>query len=188
MNKVLEKAVAEKYLFRKYSSNYSRLFVAQKRFISKVLFGVSKKEIYHIGSTSVPKLGGKRVLDILVAVEKKNFAKSKRLLHNSGYIYDHTLTGKRHFHKKYYVDSLGTPRLVHLHLTYFGSGTEEVALAFREYLREHKKVRVKYERIKREGSKRYSCEGEKYSKYKLSFLKSTLKKALKWYKKRPSKD
>ncbi|MEK6958787.1 MAG: GrpB family protein [archaeon] len=182
MSDILKRAVAEKYLFNKYSSSYPKLFAAQKRFISKVLSSVPKKEIHHIGSTSVPNLGGKKVLDVLVIVEKKHFSKSKKLLHNFGYEYDHTMAGKRHFHKKYYVDYLGVPRLVHLHLTYFGSGAKEVALAFREYLKHHKKTRVEYAKIKREASKRYSFEGKKYSKHKLSFLKSTLKKALKWYK------
>jgi GrpB-like predicted nucleotidyltransferase (UPF0157 family) len=179
---VLEKAVEERYIFKKHSSEYKKLFSSQKKIISKALRSVSKKEIHHIGSTSVPTLGGKRILDIIVVVPKKDFSKAKKLLHNAEYLYDHTMKKKRHFHKKYYVDYSGKARLVHLHLTYFGSGELIVAIAFREYLRAHKKVRKEYSKLKREASKRYSKDGKKYAKYKIKFIEKTVKKALKWHK------
>ena len=197
---VLEKAISEKYLFKEYSSSYPRLFTSQKRFLSKALKPIKKKEIHHIGSTSVPKLGGKKVLDIIVLVPKKLIPKARKLLEKAGFKFHHSMR-ERFFHQKYYLDSsnaprgflkkgkskkrsspIGSPRLIHLHLTHFDSGELELALAFRDYLREHKTTRLQYEKIKRKASKHHHLNGEKYAKYKLDFVKKTLKKALKWYK------
>jgi len=180
----LENAIQNRYIFKPYHPSYPKLFIQQKRFISIILKKVAPVEINHIGSTSVPTLGGKGILDIIVQVDKKNFSKAKKILHESGFLYDHTMKKKRHFHRKYYVDYKGVPRLVHLHLTYFGSGEIEIALAFREYLRAHKKARMEYALIKRKASKLHSKEGKKYVKYKLKFVESTLKKALKWYERK----
>ena len=178
----LEKAINDRYKFKAYHPSFPKLFLQQKRFISKILKNI-KLEVHHIGSTSVPSLGGKGILDIIVEVDKKNFSKAKEILHESGFLYDHTMRKKRHFHRKYYVDFKGVPRLVHLHLTYFGSGEIELALAFREYLRAHKKVREEYAKIKRKASSLHFKEGKKYVKFKLKFVENTLKKALKWYEK-----
>jgi GrpB-like predicted nucleotidyltransferase (UPF0157 family) len=179
----LKKAISDRYVFKPYKSHYPKLFKSQKKFISKILKKVPDKEIHHIGSTSVPGLGGKGILDIIVVVPKKYFSKSKTLLHEAGYKYDHTMN-KRHFHRKYYVDYTGEPRLTHLHLTFQNSGELIIALAFAEYLRAHKKVREQYAKIKKKASKLHSSDSKNYVKFKLNFVESTLKKALKWYKKK----
>ncbi|MFA6065263.1 MAG: GrpB family protein [archaeon] len=179
----LENAISNRYKFKSYSPSFPKLFLQQKRFVLKRLNAFQNVEVHHIGSTSVPTLGGKGILDIIVEVDKKNFSKAKKILHESGFLYDHTMRKKRHFHRRYYVDFKGVPRLVHLHLTYFGSGEIEIALAFREYLRAHKKVREQYAQLKKKASHLHSKEGKKYVKFKLKFIESTLKKALKWYEK-----
>jgi GrpB-like predicted nucleotidyltransferase (UPF0157 family) len=177
----LNKAISNKYVFCSYSKEYPKLFLKEKKFISKLLTSIKKKEIYHIGSTSVPKLGGKRILDIIVLVEKKNFKKAKPLLAKGEFIYHHTMKRKRSFHFKYYLNKSKKPILVHLHLTYFGSGEIEKALAFRDYLSKFPSVRKQYELIKKKASSLHSKDGKKYVAFKLEFIESTMKKALDWY-------
>jgi len=143
---------------------------------------IKQKEIFHIGSTSVPGLGGKRVIDVIVVVPKDSVPLAKKLLAKGGFVYHHTLRKKRSFHFKYYVDAQTSPRLVHLHLTYFGSGELDKALAFRDYLRAHPKEKKRYEKVKREASKKYSSDGKKYVAHKLSAVEDLMKKAMKWYK------
>jgi len=175
---ILEKAIAEKYFFKEYSPKYPKMFLTQKRFLSKALSEIKNKEIYHIGSTSVPNLGGKGIIDIIVVVSKKSFSKSKKLLEKAGFVYDHTMRKKRSFFYRYYVSS-GSAKLVHLHLTFQGSGEIEKALAFRDYLRANKKARNDYIKLKKKASHLYSNHGKKYLKYKFSFIRNILKKALK---------
>jgi GrpB-like predicted nucleotidyltransferase (UPF0157 family) len=178
LKSLLEKAIAEKYVFNEYDASYPKLFASQKRFLSKALKSIPRKEIHHIGSTSIPGLGGKSVIDIILIVPKKFIPKARKLLEKAGFDFHHSMR-ERFFHQKYYLDSSNNPRLIHLHLTHFDSGELEIALAFRDYLRAHKKDREEYEKIKREASKRHYANGKKYAKHKLSFVKKTLKKALK---------
>jgi GrpB-like predicted nucleotidyltransferase (UPF0157 family) len=180
-NNALEKAIASKYKFRKYSSSYPKIFLSQKRFLSKTLKSIPKKEIHHIGSTSVPNLGGKRVIDIIVVVPKKSISRAKKLLKKSGFIFNHSMR-ERYFFQKYCLDSSNVPRFVHLHLTHFDSGELRIALAFRDYLRFHKKTSKEYEKIKRFASNLHSANGKKYAEHKFDFIEKTVKKALKWYK------
>lgn len=177
----LEAAVSLKYTFKPYSKSFPKLFTSEKHFLSKLFSSIKEKEIHHIGSTSVPTLGGKGIIDIIVVVPKKSIAKAKKLLKNGEFVYHHTLRRKRSFHYKYYEDARNFPRLVHLHLTYFGSGELEKALAFRDYLRTHPKERKAYEKVKRQASKLHSKNGKKYVKYKLKFVLGLMKKATEWY-------
>lgn len=177
----IDKAVLEKYKFFPYSKDYTKMFQKEKRFLSKLFSQVKKKEIYHIGSTSIPNLGGKRVIDIIIVVEKKDKKKSKTLLKKGGFVFDHTFKKKRSFFYKYYLNELNKPILVHLHLTFFGSGEIEKALAFRDYLKEFPNVRKQYEAIKKKASLLHSNDGKKYVGYKLGFVKDIMKNALEWY-------
>lgn len=177
----IEEAVLSKYTFFPYSKDYPKMFQKEKRFLSKLFSPIKKKEIQHIGSTSVPNLGGKKIIDVIIVVEKKNIKKSKDLLKRGGFVYHHTMKRKRSFHYKYYLNKSKEPMLVHLHLTYFGSGEIEKALAFRDYLKKFSKVRKDYESIKRSASKLHSNDGKKYVAFKLDFVESTLKDALIWY-------
>ncbi len=177
----LDKAISDKYIFCSYSKEYPKMFQREKRFLLKLLNSIKKKEVHHIGSTSVPNLGGKRILDVIVQVEKKNFKKAKTLLAKGGFVYHHTMKRKRSFHYKYYLNKSKKVILVHLHLTYFGSGEIEKALSFRDYLRSFPSVRKQYELIKRKASALHSKDGKKYVAFKLEFVETTLKKALDWY-------
>lgn len=177
----IEEAVNRKYKFQPYSKDYPKMFQKEKYFLTKLFSPIKKKEIHHIGSTSVPNLGGKRVIDIIIVVSKSEIKKSKSILKKGGFVFHHTMKKKRSFFYKYYLDKEKKPVLVHLHLTYFNSGEIEKALAFRDYLREFPKVRKEYELIKKKGSNLHSKNGCKYVAHKLDFVKSTLSKALDWF-------
>lgn len=182
-SKILEGAVSNKYTYKPYSKKFNKIFFSEKRKIARVLLSIKKKEIHHIGSTSVPNLGGKGIIDIIVIVPKKSISKAKKLLEGAKFKHEHTMR-ERHFHSKYYVDTSLAPRLIHLHLAHFDSNELNIALSFRDYLRSHKKVRDEYASIKRKASLLHSKDSKKYVEYKRLFVESTLQKALKWYKKR----
>lgn len=176
----INEAVSNKYVFVPYSKDYPKLFKKEKKFLLKIFSSLKKKEIHHIGSTSVLDLGGKKIIDIIAVVEKKEIKKAKSLLVKGGFVYHHTLRRKRSFHYKYYLNKSKEPMLVHLHLTYFGSGEVEKALAFRDYLINFPTVRKQYELIKKKASKLHSKDGKKYVAFKLEFVEKTLKKAMGW--------
>lgn len=57
-----------KYVFKPYSALFPNLFAKEKaRIVQHFLFPAS---IEHVGSTAVPGLGGKGIIDIAIAFEK----------------------------------------------------------------------------------------------------------------------
>lgn len=175
---ILEKALKEKYVFKPYSPDFPKIFAEEKEYLESILKEIKTKEIYHIGSTSIPNLGGKGIIDIIVVVEENDFNKAHKLIENAEFTYDHTLDKKRSFLYKYYIDKSNKPRLIHLHITFFGSGEIEKALSFREHLRSHEQARIEYEELKKKASELHSTSGEKYKKHKFDYIASTVKKLI----------
>lgn len=56
------------YVFRKYIPEYRAFYASEKKKIIKALGPTTKIE--HVGSTAVPDLGGKGILDIVVGIPK----------------------------------------------------------------------------------------------------------------------
>ncbi len=171
----------EKYVFRKYDSNYRRFFSAEKREIQKI--AGSKALIKHVGSTAIPKLGGKGILDILLAVPKNTIANTSKKLQKAGYEFrDVASTKSRLFFRKDYKISNGIRR-VHIHLTFTGSKDQKEMIAFRNYLISHPKIAKEYEKIKMGAVKFSKGKGELYKNHKEKFILDITKKALKSYQK-----
>lgn len=59
----------KKYEFKPYNPAFSKYFEEEKKRLSKYLSG--DYQIEHIGSTAVPGLGGKGIIDIMIAVSKE---------------------------------------------------------------------------------------------------------------------
>ncbi len=175
----LKKALQEKYKYKPYSKSFKTIFISEKRKILHALKKIKDKEVHHIGSTAVLGLGGKGIIDIIIVVQESALNRARRLLEQSGFLYDHTFEKKRAFFTKYKIDRKGKPRLVHLHLTFFGSGEKELALAFRDHLKSNKKDRANYIKIKKIAAKKHSHSPKEYRKYKNKHIKKILKNALK---------
>ena len=165
-----------KYVFRKYDKRFPKLFLKEKRRLLKIL--PSGSEIEHVGSTSVPGLGGKGIIDIIVGVNKKEVNRAKKDLEKFGYLWIKTAGDKnRIFFQKDY--GFIFKRRVHIHLTTKKSITWRKHIALRNFLRANKKIAKKYEELKKKAVKYSENIGEKYRNYKNKFIVGLLKKALK---------
>jgi GrpB-like predicted nucleotidyltransferase (UPF0157 family) len=88
--------------------------------------------IDHVGSTAVPGLASKPVVDIQISVASfEPLEAFKDPLEELGYIYRPTNTERT---KRYFREPPGTPR-THVHVRLAGSFSEQFALLFRDYLR-----------------------------------------------------
>lgn len=126
--------------------------------LRKVL-GDSALRIDHIGSTSVPGLGAKDVVDIQITVESLDemaaFTEkmlAARFLKRGIYQYD-CLVGiddpvDLQLRKMNFREPEGQRRC-HLHVRQQGLKNQRYALLFRDFLRANTTVRMAYERIKR---------------------------------------
>jgi GrpB-like predicted nucleotidyltransferase (UPF0157 family) len=173
----------DKYVFRPYSSIFPELFKREERRLRSVLGeGI---RIEHIGSTSVPGLGGKVVIDILVLSPKGSWEKIKGKLKALGYLYrpkDRERESEKLFFMADLADSeLGT-RLYHVHLSFDGSSELKNSIGFRDYLRAHPKELKEYAAIKKKAAleaQKFSSKDEMrdiYGKVKEEFIEKVLSK------------
>lgn len=166
---------AEKYLFRKYSDKYPGLFRREKTKLRGIF---PKAGIEHIGSSAVPWLGGKGIIDVIISVPKNEIKASIKKLEAGGYEH-RPLAGERgrEFFRRS-IQHREQERRVHVHLTFHNSKQWKSFIAVREYLKGHKEMAKEYEKVKKEAVRAAGGKGEKYRARKTSFLKKLEKKAL----------
>ena len=133
--------------------------------------------IEHIGSTAVPGLGAKPIIDIMVAVSR--LADAERCiepLQEIGYEYvpeyNDVIPERRYFHK-------GPPgaRTYHLHMVELTSGFWERHLLFRDSLRVHPEEAQRYDQLKKDLAAKFGSDRDGYTEAKTSFIESVIAKA-----------
>jgi GrpB-like predicted nucleotidyltransferase (UPF0157 family) len=167
----------QKYIFKPYSPIFSELFEKEKQRLSKYLTGNYKIE--HIGSTAVPGLGGKGIIDIYIVAPRKDLERISKELISAGYEY--RPKGSRLVQHVYHRIDLPDPiegtRRYHMHLNYLEAKDFKKALAFRDYLREHPKEAKEYAKVKKKAIKEGKRETLSYLAAKSSIIQEILKKA-----------
>ncbi|HEX2047425.1 MAG TPA: GrpB family protein [Acidimicrobiales bacterium] len=125
-----------------YSPAWPVRFEAERRRIGAALGPVARR-LEHVGSTAVPGLAAKPVVDIMVTVaDPDDEAAYGPALEAAGYLLRVREPGHRMFR---------TPeRDVHVHIWPAGGEDERRQLAFRDRLRSNAADRAEYERTKRE--------------------------------------
>lgn len=170
-----------------------------------IIFGEINPFIEHIGSTSVPGLASKNVIDILVGIEEINQFDfiTKELTQNDRYIYykafEKGLPNRRLFvrlkdgvssakfekvffhQEKIPHDEINKSRIANVHVVEKNSSEWLRHIAFRDYLKVHEKVRLEYAKIKAALSQKTWKHGMEYNKGKNSFIKREEKNAVEWY-------
>lgn len=164
-----------KYSFNEYSESYKALFSREKSKLRKIF---PKFKIEHVGSTSIPSLGGKGIIDIAIKTPKNKLLGFIRKLEKIGYESnsDHPIDNRRAFLQRI-IKNRGEERRIHVHLVIDETFWESFIL-FRDYLRTHEKERDLYQKIKRDGVKLAKGDAETYRKHKKAFLEEIMKKAL----------
>jgi GrpB-like predicted nucleotidyltransferase (UPF0157 family) len=132
--------------------------------------------IEHIGSTSVPGLGAKPIIDIMAAVRSLDDAmQCVEPLSALGYQYhpefEDSLPERRYFNRGPRNDRY------HLHMVELTGGFWERHLLFRDYLRAHTEAAREYERLKRDLAARYHEDRSAYTDAKAEFVRSIEEKA-----------
>jgi GrpB-like predicted nucleotidyltransferase (UPF0157 family) len=159
-----------------YDPNWPSLYEQEKDRIVATL-GEAVVQIEHIGSTSVPGLAAKPIIDIAVGIA--NFEEAKAyvpMIEGLGYTYEPEfeadLPERRFFWK-------GSPSLHthHIHMAEPGSLEWIKPILFRNYLREHPEAARQYQVLKRELAVRCGPDMEAYVKGKTEFVRSILSQA-----------
>ena len=162
----------KKYKFRKYDKKYPQLFKREKIKLKRILG--NNAVIEHIGSTAVPGLGGKGVIDILIAVLKKDINKIRGKLEKAKYLLSKSGGGIDRLFFTIDYRYGGNVRRVHIQLTLLNSHVHKEYIRFRDRLISDKKYFKKYADINKKGGKAAKNKGRFYRKYKEKFIKSLL--------------
>jgi GrpB-like predicted nucleotidyltransferase (UPF0157 family) len=158
---------------RPYTNDWPRLFEEERRRLYDAI-GDYVLDIQHIGSTSVPGLDAKPIIDIGIAVA--NFEEAAICigpLERLGYIY-HGENGipRRHFFTQ------GEPRTHNLHMNELDSHDWMVTMRFRDYLRGHPEAARAYAELKRELAIRHQHDREAYQDGKNQLIQELLRLAM----------
>jgi GrpB-like predicted nucleotidyltransferase (UPF0157 family) len=135
--------------------------------------GDSVVRIEHVGSTAVPGLEAKPILDIVVAVGcMTDAAPFEQALAPLGYCHqaEHDMPGRLYFVKRT-PDGKSTH---HLNITELGTECWFTLVAFRDYLRSHPEAREEYGALKRELARRHRHDRPAYQDGKAAFIQCTL--------------
>ncbi|MFX3623886.1 MAG: GrpB family protein [Ectobacillus sp.] len=135
-------------------------------------------KIHHIGSTSVPGLAAKPIIDMIMEVDDiHKMDEWEALLARIGYEGrgENGISGRRFF-----IKGSNEQRTHHLHV--FEKGDPQIArhLAFRDYMMEHCEEAKAYAALKKDLAERFTYDIEQYMLGKAAFIKEIDQKAGKW--------
>ncbi len=161
-----------------YNAIWPSLFEIESQQLQAIFKG-EIVQIHHIGSTAVPGLSAKPIIDIMPvvkAIDRIDCFHSEMI--NIGYEPkgENGLPGRRYFQKG------GDKRTHHIHVYEEGNPDIERHLAFRDYLRKHPEAADKYSSLKIELAKKNPFDIEAYIKGKSELVQEIEKKAINWYR------
>ncbi len=167
------------YTFTDYSPDWPAAFVREAERL-KALLGDALVAVHHIGSTSIPGLAAKPIIDLLpLARDLSHIEAATPVLQEASYTAwgEYGLPGRRYFTR----DS-GAYRTHNVHIYQADNPDIERHLAFCAYLRSHAQARAEYEAIKREVYERHPADILAYNDGKDAWIKSVEPIALEWYR------
>jgi GrpB-like predicted nucleotidyltransferase (UPF0157 family) len=150
-----------------YDAAWPSRFEAERALLAPILAPWLAGPIEHIGSTAVPGLAAKPVIDIMAAVASLDASRDAI----------HSLEALSYQYFPYKPESMHwfckpgpALRTHHLHLVPFGSDLWRERLAFRDRLREDAALRGEYEALKRELAGLHRKDREAYTDAKAAFV------------------
>jgi len=158
-----------------YQPAWPRLFREEARRLRAAL-GDHVVQIEHVGSTAVPGLDAKPILDIVVAVrDMSDAARFEEALAPLGYLHktENDRPGRLYFVKRLPDDS----STHHLNITELDTECWFTHVAFRDYLRSHPQAREEYGDLKRALAHRHHHDRAAYQEGKASFIQRVLSAA-----------
>ena len=137
------------------------------------------ESVEHIGSTSVPGLGAKPIIDIMVGLRSLDDARHCiPLLEAIGYEYvsrhEAVMPERRYLHK----GPSRYARTHHLHMVETSSEFWEKHIRFRDYLRTHEETTREYYELKKQLAARFRSDRESYTNAKTSFIEAVVARGM----------
>lgn len=153
----------------------------------RVTTGNRAERIDHIGSTAVPNLAAKDVIDIQISVSDLAKSEVVELLKAIGYVNvegaaDNLVgfpSASEELAKRFMLQPEGQRR-THVHIREVGRLSQRYPLLFRDYLRSNSVVRDAYQMIKSELAQRFIDDSESYYAIKDPYMDTVYEAAKSW--------
>jgi len=158
-----------------YCSEWKKCFEEEKTGLLSIL-GDNVIDIQHIGSTSVPGLVAKPIIDMMVGF--RNFYDSFKYiekLEEQGYKF----LGIADIRGRLFLVK-GNEEITthHLHIVEYGSELWLEQLAFKEYLCKNAKVAKEYAQLKQKLAEKFEFDRDSYTSAKADFVRNIINKSL----------
>ncbi len=165
----------EKVSIVSYDPNWVEKFEQEKELIQRTIGEFITGGIHHVGSTAIPGLSAKPIIDIMVGVDSlKNTKPCIEQLEKIQYCYYPYRPEIMHWFCKPSPEH----RTHHLYLIEKDNSEFKARLAFRDYLKTHPETRKEYENLKVDLAEKFADDREAYTQAKTDFITTVTKQAL----------
>jgi GrpB-like predicted nucleotidyltransferase (UPF0157 family) len=164
---------SEKIIIKEYDPKWASLFETERNELMEAI-GHYVADIEHIGSTAVPGLAAKPVVDILVGLRRLLDAQDCIMpIESMGYEYipefEDEFPERRYFRK-----GKNGIRSHQIHMVEIHSDFWKRHLLFRDHLRSNPQTAKEYAVLKQELAKKFTDDREGYTNAKTDFIKGVL--------------
>ena len=145
--------------------------------ILRAIIGGAARDIQHIGSTSIPGIHAKPLIDICVAIDSLDEVPALiPALVAAGYEYmPERISDERAFFPK----GPREQRTHHLSFVQYNGAEWKSVIAFRDYMRTHPEAAARYDVLKEKLAEQYADDRYAYTAAKESFIKEIVTAATK---------
>ena len=166
----------EKVEVADYDESWPAAFQTERKVLIAAIGEYVVGSIEHVGSTSVPGLSAKPIVDIQVGVASLDKSRSAfEALEEIGYCYDSAVCP----HTMHFFDKrVQGKQPYNLQLIPYRSDCWNMRIAFRDYLRTHLDVAHEYADLKHELARRFRFDRKGYGKAKSSFIRRIVREAM----------
>ncbi|MBI4785826.1 MAG: GrpB family protein [Chloroflexi bacterium] len=170
--------MASSIVIEKYDPRWPEMYAEEKKRICAAI-GEYLVGIEHIGSTSVPGLGAKPIIDILAGVTTlRQVENCIEPLKTIGYKYlpeyEQIIPERR-----YFLKSRGDTQTHHLHIFEATNWLHRHELVFRDYMRAHPEAARQYVELKKQLAAQYGPDRTGYTAAKTDFIRAIIAQARK---------
>jgi len=170
-----------KVVISPYDINWPNLFEQEKARLEEAL-GNHVLSIQHIGSTSVPGLGAKPIIDMMIAVRSLEQADAFCIqpIVGLGYEYVKEFEQETPLRRYFRKSNEAGIRTHHIHMVVINSDWWLNHLLFRDFLRADGEARRAYETHKRQLAEREWNTSNDYAEAKTDFILKRMEEARAW--------
>ena len=165
-------------LVEKYNSKWPEWFEQIKAFLGKKVAKASLR-IEHIGSIAIPGMIAKPIIDIIIVIKAERWGEIKGILEGLGYYYRGNLGIEDR--EVFRLNDESILPLHHLYVCPKNSQALKEEVAFRDYLKTHKKDRENLSTLKWSLCEKFNNDRQAYMDGKDAMVKDITKKSIEYY-------